>query len=883
MYLPPAKIARETGCFVACRLGLKQANHMALAPRPERTASSELGRSSAANALPLESLAQLFRRLGVSERGLESAQAERRLSEFGPNEPGEIHRTRALVEFLHFCTNPLVVILLAASVLSVFVGELLDALIILTIVVLSVALNFFQTYRSDRAVRRLREQVAPTATVLRDGRWLEVSRRQLVPGDVVRLSAGDLVPADARLIESAHLHVQQAALTGESMPVDKEADDGPTPVTPDSLNVVFLGTSVVSGSAKAVVFATGRQTAFGDIAMRLAARPPETAFDRGTRQFGILIMKTVVLLVIFILAVNVSMHRGVLESLLFATALAVGLTPEFLPMITTVTLGSGAVRMSRKKVIVKHLAAIENFGSIDILCTDKTGTITTGEMSLARSVEPCGQADQRPLFLAYLNSRFETGIKSPLDEAILKFPAKLDDGGYQKTDEIPFDFERRRLSIVVERDGQCMLITKGAPESVLAVSTKFDAGGMQRPLDAAAIGRCESAYQALGMEGLRVLAVAYRLTEGREGFGPDDERDMTLAGFLAFVDPPLDGAAESLEALRRDGVQVKVITGDNELVTRYVCRRVGIDTERIVLGEELERTGDMALAQVAEEVDVFARVSPAQKNRIIRALKSRSHVVGYLGDGINDAPSLHAADVGISVAGAVDVAKDAAEVILLERKLDVLHNGIIEGRKAFGNVFKYILMGTSSNFGNMFSMAGAVLFLKFLPMQPTQILLNNFLYDLAQVTIPTDNVDPAYIRKPQHWNISLIRNFMVFIGPISSIYDFLTFFILLTVFHSSEALFHTGWFVESLATQTLVLFVIRTAGSPWSNWPSLPLASTTIAVVLAGIILPFSRLGAALGFVPLPASYFGFLVLATGTYLMLVELVKRRLFGQMAT
>ncbi len=854
---------------------------MALAPTPEKTARA-LERASV-SVPPLESLAQLFGRLSSSERGLDFAQAQQRLSEFGPNEPGATHRTRALIEFLHFCTNPLVLILLAASVVSVFVGQLADALIILTIVVLSIALNFFQTYRSDRAVRRLREQVAPTATVLRDGRWIELGRRELVPGDVVRLAAGDLVPADARLIESTHLHVQQAALTGESMPVDKEADDRPTAVTAESPNVVFLGTSVVSGSATAVIFATGRQTAFGEIAERLAARPPETEFDRGTRQFGILIMKTVVLLVIFILVVNVSMHRGVLESLLFATALAVGLTPEFLPMITTVTLGSGAVRMSRKKVIVKHLAAIENFGSIDILCTDKTGTITAGEMTLARAVDSFGHNDGHTVFLAYLNSRFETGIKSPLDEAILKADSKLDTDGYRKTDEIPFDFERRRLSIAVERDGQCLLITKGAPESILAVSTRFDADGVARPLDEAAIERCNRTHQALGTEGLRVLAVAYRLAERSDGFSPEDERDMTLAGFLAFADPPLEGAAESLEALRRDGVQVKVITGDNELVTRYVCKHVGIDAERIVLGEELERTSDMALAQVAEEVDVFARVSPAQKNRIIRALKSRSHVVGYLGDGINDAPSLHAADVGVSVAGAVDVAKDVAEIILLERKLDVLHNGIIEGRKAFGNVFKYILMGTSSNFGNMFSMAGAVFFLRFLPMLPTQILLNNFLYDLAQVTIPTDNVDSAYIRKPQHWNINLIRNFMVFIGPISSVYDFLTFFILLEVFHSSEALFHTGWFVESLATQTLVLFIIRTAGKPWSNLPSLSLAVTTVVVVLAGVMLPFSKLAADLGFVPLPASYFGFLVIATGTYLMLVELVKRHLFGQMAS
>ena len=827
-------------------------------------------------------LTDLLTRLSATEAGLSSTEAERRLEIYGPNEPEVVRRVSSLAQFLRFCTNPLVLILLVASMISASLGELLNAAIIGAMVVLSVVINFVQAYRSEEAVRRLREQVAPTASVLRDGNWQELPRRVLVPGDVIRLSAGDLVPGDARLISSRDLHVQQAALTGESMPVDKApGTSASTESLLESENCVFVGTSVVSGSATAVVFATGQNTAFGDIALRLATRPPETEFDRGVRQFGILIMETVIFLVLFILVVNIAMHRNALESLLFAVALAVGLTPEFLPMITTVTLSAGAVRMARKKVIVKHLAAIQNFGSIDVLCTDKTGTLTTGEMTLDLSVDAFGEPSAKVFSLAYLNSHFETGIKSPLDAAIVREPAPPSIDTYRKTDEIPFDFERRRLSIIVEKDNQYLLITKGAPESILAVSTSCEVNGKSQPLEELSRKRCEVAYRKLSARGLRVLAVAFRPGVAREGITVADERDMTLAGFLAFVDPPREGAAASLAALRRDGVTVKVITGDNELVTRNICERVGIDAEQLVLGSEIDHIDDLALAQIAEQAEVFARVSPAHKNRIIMALKSRSHVVGFLGDGINDAPSLHSADVGISVANAVDVARDAAEIILLQPGLDVLHSGIVEGRKAFGNVMKYLLMGTSSNFGNMFSMAGAAVFLPFLPMLPTQILLNNFLYDVSQLTIPTDNVDPAYTLKPQHWNIAIIRNFMLLIGPISSIYDFLTFYVLLKIFHSSEALFHTGWFVESLATQTLVLFVIRTAGPPWSNRPSLPLMMTTVAVVLVGGFLPFSSLARPLGFVPLPLGFFIFLAAATITYLLLVELAKRRLIGRL--
>ena len=813
--------------------------------------------------------------------GLSTEEAARRLIETGPNEPTPSKSGGQLRELLRFCLNPLVLILLIAALVSGFLGQPVDAGIIVGIIVISTALSFFQGYRSHQAVERLRAQIAPTATVLRDGVWSELPRRDLVPGDVVRLSAGDLVPADARLLESRDLHLQQAALTGESAPVEKFANASKSDATADDADMVFLGTSVVSGSATATVVATGTNTEFGDIALRLRSRAPETEFDRGTRKFGILIMETVFFLVIFIMTVNLAMHRNALESLLFAVALAVGLTPEFLPMITTVTLSMGAVKMAREKVIVKHLDAIENFGSIDVLCSDKTGTLTAGAISLDRSLDYFGRPNNRALDLAYLNSVFETGIKSPLDSAILAHRPEAP-SNYVKMDEIPFDFERRMLSIVVSHDNdQPLLITKGAPESVISVCTTYETQDGETPLGDAEREQCEKTYGALSAEGFRVLAVARRQLGNLDNLTKADEREMTLVGFLTFIDPPREDAKSSLDALRRDGVRVIILTGDNELVARHICSQVGIDSTRVVTGQEMEAMTTAALAHVAEEVDIFARVSPGQKDRVIMALKARGHVVGFLGDGINDAPSLHTADVGISVSGAVDVAQDAADIILLEPGLHVLHKGIAEGRRAFGNLLKYLLMGTSSNFGNMFSMAGASLFLPFLPMLPTQILLNNFLYDLSQVTIPSDNVDRAYIRKPQHWDISVIRNFMVVIGPISSLYDFLTFFILISVFHATKAQFHSGWFVESLATQTLVIFVIRTPGVPWSNRPSLPLAATTILIVLLGLILPNSPLAASLGFVPLPPLFFLFLAAATVTYLVLVQIVKARLMGRL--
>ena len=814
--------------------------------------------------------------------GLTTSEAKDRLNRFGYNEPVKKQAVSRVTQFLLLFAEPLIAILLVASVVSAVVGEVVNAVIILVMVLLGVVLNFIQTSRSQNASEALKKAVSVTATVLRSGIWAEIERREVVPGDIIRLSAGDLVPADAELIESNSLHVAESALTGESLPVEKDVTAGDP-----HQRLIFLGTSVISGTATAKVTATGSETVFGAIASRLTDKVPETDFEKGTRKFGYLIMRVVFFLVIFVLIINVLMHRDILESLFFSIALAVGLTPEFLPMITAVTLGQGAVRMAKKKVIVKHLAAMQNLGSMDILCSDKTGTLTSGELSLESHVDPFGDLSEHVFQLAYLNCSFQTGIPNavnaairvkgdPLDTAILDHePTGL--GGFCVLDEVPFDFERRRSTVVVEKQKKRTLICKGAPEGIFAICKDFEANGKTLEFDAAAQKRSSEIFNSFSEKGLRVLAVAYKGVPDQKSYSRSDEMGLTLAGFLTFADEPLKSAAAAVKALAKDGVVIKILTGDNELVARHVCAQVGLSTERIVLGEAVERMSDTALAQIAENVSIFARVSPMQKNRVLLALKSRGHVVGYMGDGINDAPSLRTADVGIAVATGTDVAKDAAEIVLLERGLSVLHRGILEGRKSFGNVMKYLLMGTSSNFGNMFSMAGAALFLPFLPMLPTQILLNNFLYDLAQITIPTDNVDSSFIRKPQHWDIKLIRNFMLVIGPISSVYDFLTFYVLLAYFHAPEAEFHTGWFVESLATQTAVVFVIRTVGNPFKSRPSRALAITVVAVILISIVLPFTPLGPVLGFVPLPFSYFVFLAAATITYLFLVEIVKRRL------
>lgn len=683
-----------------------------------------------------------------------------------------------------------------------------------------------------------------------------------------------MVPADARLTTSRDLSIHQAMLTGESTPVDKRATPNAPSTSADAENIVFLGTSVVSGTATAVVAATGVHTAFGDILSRLAARPTQTTFDLGLRHFSYLIARVVFLLVLLVLTANIALHRPPLESLLFAVALAVGLTPEFLPMITSVTLSRGAIVMARKHVVVKHLPAIQNLGSIDVLCTDKTGTLTAGVMSLVLSTAPDGTPSEHTLEMAALNSRYQTGIRSPLDSAILLHAA--DRNGVKKIDEIPFDFQRRRLSVVVEEQNKKSLICKGSPEGIFPLISSIRTTAGDIAVSPAALAGAEAFYASQSEAGHRVLAVATRLLD-KPRYSCNDECDLTLYGFLCFADTILPDAADAIARLQRDGVSVKILSGDNELVAAHICAEAGMSVTELVLGEMIETMSDPALMQVAERANVFARVSPQQKQRILSALRRRGHTVGFMGDGINDAPSLHAADIGIAAPGAVDVAQDAADVVLLQPGLSVLHEGIVEGRRAFGNVMKYLLMGTSSNFGNVLSMGLATIILPFLPMLPTQVLLNNFLYDLSQLTIPTDRVDPEYFSTPQKWNMAVIRRFMVFIGPISSVFDFLTFFVLLHFFHAGQNEFRTGWFVESLATQTLVLLVIRTSRSPFRSRPSLALLVTVILIVAIGLWLPYSPLAYSMEFTPLPISYFLFLCAATMSYLALVEWAKLRI------
>jgi Mg2+-importing ATPase len=822
-------------------------------------------------------LRDLFQALGATPSGLTSDEANRRLRLYGPNSFVKESRFAALLGFLRLVANPLVIILLIASGASLALGDRIGGLIIISIVLLSVLLNFFMEFQARHAVEKIQKQVATTAAVIRDGQERELPIAELVPGDIIRLSAGDLVPADARLLKVTDLQVRESALTGESLPVEKSADDLPAGKheVADAGNSVFLGTAVQTGIGTAIIVRTGRDTAFGEIAKRLATQPPETEFARGIRHFGMMITWITMLLVLFVLLVNIILHRPLLESFLFSVALAVGMTPEMMPMIITVTLAQGARRMTKKKVLVKQLAAIEDFGSIDILCSDKTGTLTEGEIVLDRHVDVQGKDDENVLRMIYLNSYFEAGIKSPLDAAILKHehPAIAE---YEKVDEIPFDFNRKRLSVVVRRGDEHLLITKGEAESVFAICQTVNIDVSPQPFDESQRAHAAETFKKLSADGYRVLGVAVQKVEKQDAYTPAAEHDMTLVGFAAFLDPPKEGIHSVLEALKQNGISVLIMTGDNQYVTQKVARDVGLEADRILTGSEVDTMDNPALAYQAENGAIFARMSPEQKDRVILALKARGHVVGYIGDGINDAPSLHTADVGISVMNGVDVAKDAAKIILLEKDLAVLNEGVNEGRRSFANIMKYIIMGTSSNFGNMFSMAGASLFLPFLPMLPTQILLNNFLYDISQISIPGDNVDPALLHRPKRWQIGFIRQFMMIIGPISSIYDFLTFGILLWVFHASTnaPLFHTGWFVESLATQTLVILVIRTAANPLKSGPSRALLISVLAVVTMAAVLPYTVVGTLLRFTPLPVSLLGTIAFLAVTYLLLVQAVK---------
>jgi Mg2+-importing ATPase len=830
-------------------------------------------------------IATLLEHLNSSSDGLSNVEASARLAHFGPNLIHEERKQSLFLQFLAKFRNPLVIILLIASAISGFTGDAASFFIIGAIVLMSVTLDFVQEYRAGQAAERLRQLVAVRGIVSREGKRMEIPLAEMVPGDVVILAAGDLVPCDGRVLEAKDFFVDQALLTGEPFPVEKTPAE--LPEEPDILaadNTVLLGTSVISGTAKVLMCRTGQNTELGEIADTLLAKVPPTSFEQGTRHFGLLIMRMTILLVLFVLLVNAFFHRPWLESFLFAVALAVGLTPELLPMVVSVTLSRGALRMAAKKVIVKRLASIQNLGSMDVLCTDKTGTLTEARIRLERHMDPLGRESERVLELAYLNSFFETGLKSPLDDAILEHK-EIDMSGWRKIDEVPFDFERRRVSVLLENGTSRMLVVKGAPEDVLRLSVSYEADGENglRPLDDAARGTINGHFEALSKEGFRVLGIASRQV-GMDHLHAvvSDESDLVFVGFAAFLDPPKESSKVALAGLAADRVAVKIVTGDNELVTQHVCTQLGFPVTGVLTGAEVQHLDEQALAARVEQVNLFCRVAPAQKNRVILALKRRGHVVGYLGDGINDAPSLHSADVGISVDSAVDVAKAAADMILLERDLGVLHAGVLEGRRTFGNIMKYIMMGTSSNFGNMFSMAGASLILPFLPMLPVQILLNNLLYDVSELPIPLDRVDDDYLSHPRDWDMNFIRNFMLILGPVSSVFDFLTFYVMLAVFHAGEALFHTGWFIESMATQVLVIFIIRTRRNPFKSCPNPWLVACSLTVVAVAILLPFTPAGAYLGFVVPPAFFFLILIAILLAYLLAVEGMKQWFFRHFA-
>jgi P-type Mg2+ transporter len=826
---------------------------------------------------------ELLSRLNTSQIGLNSEEAERRLEVYGRNEFAKKKKRAAIFNFLSRFKSPLVIILMIAGGVSAALGSIPSVVVIYTMVFLSVTLAYYQENNASKAAEMLREKVATLATVLRDSNKQEIKLPLIVPGDIIHLSAGDIAPADARIIDAKDLFVNQSALTGESFPVEKT----PTPIRVKGAsitewsNYLFMGTSIVSGAASAVVVRTGGYTEYGKIAEKLVERAPETEFERGTKQFGFLIMQVTFLLVMFVFLINALLHpdaNGILQALLFAVALAVGLTPELLPMIITINLSKGAQRMSKKGVIAKRLSAIETFGSMNVLCTDKTGTLTENQIKLLLHIDMEGKEDEKVLLYSFLNSHMQTGLKSPLDDAILKHQ-EIDIKNFQKIDEVPFDFVRRRVSVVVEEKRHRFFIAKGAPEEILKVCAYYEVDGLISDISEEIRRKIGQKYFDLSAEGLRVLGVASKkLREEKVVYSINDERDMTFLGFVAFLDPPKETAKQSLQMFSKANVELKILTGDNELVTRKVCSELGFEVKGVVLGNEISMMTDEGLAAVVEDANVFARVTPAQKDLIISILKTNGHVVGFMGDGINDAPSIKTSDVGISVSNAVDVARESADIILLKNDLTVLGEGVLEGRKTFGNTMKYIMMGVSSNFGNMFSAAGGSIFLPFLPMLPIQILLNNLLYDTSQTVMTTDNVDTEYIEKPKRWDISFIRRFMIIIGPVSSLFDYVTFFAMLFIFNAwtNPALFQTGWFIESLCSQTLVVLIIRTRRVPfYKSKPSKYLAIMLLAVISFAIAVPYTPIGAFFGFVPPPPAFYLVLAGILGAYAVLAETVKR--------
>ncbi len=808
----------------------------------------------------------LFEKFQTSQSGLSEQEAKKRLDEYGPNEAARKQKRALVIQFISKFFHPLIVLLVVIAAVTFWTGDAVSGSIIGVMAVMSVVLGFFQEYRAGREAERLSEMVRATATVYRNGKPKEIPIKQIVPGDIVDLFAGDMIPADIRIIQAKDLFINQAALTGESMPAEK---------TPAVDSVAFMGSSVVSGTALGVVVKTGLATEFGEISKRLSSINQPTSFDKGISKFVWLMIRAMVLLVIAICAINYFTKGNFMEALLFSLAVAIGLTPEMLPMLVTINLSKGAIAMSKKEVIVKRLNSIQNFGAMDVLCTDKTGTLTLDRIVLEKYCDVVRKEDQGVLQLAYINSFYQTGLKNILDKAVLKYE-KLVVKQYKKVDEMPFDFSRRIMSVVVDMEGKHKIITKGAPEEILKRCKKYELDKELEDLDQVVMTDLKEEYDHLSADGFRVLAVAYKdMDVNKDVYSRDDECDLVLKGYIAFLDPPKPTARKTIEVLRKLGIELKVLTGDNDLVTKKICSEVGLDIKGLLTGDKLEKITDDELKELVKTTTVFARLSPLQKERVIHALHQNNHTVGYLGDGINDAPALKAADVGISVNNAVDIAKESADLILLQKNLMVLRDGVLEGRRVFGNIFKYIKMGASSNFGNMFSMTGASFLLPFLPMYPIQIILNNFLYDASQVAIPSDDVDEDYLLKSRAWNIDYIKKFMILFGPLSSIFDYLTFGALLFIFHAKQDLFATSWFLESICTQTLVIHIIRTGKIPFiESWPSPFLIFTSIYIVSIALVLPYTPLGAYFKFVMPPASFFLFLIGIVGLYLWSVQAAK---------
>ena len=817
--------------------------------------------------------AAVLEALGSSPEGLSTDEAQRRLDEVGPNALRS-HGARPFAVLARQFKNPLLILLIATALLSAFVGETTNAVIILSIIGLSVGLGFVNEFRSERAVEALHSQLRHSALTLRDGKPAGADVTTLVPGDVVELAIGDVVPADLRLLRADDLECDESVLSGEAIPAEKRVEPIQSPESPLTLPpCAFMGTVVKAGSGRGVVTETGARTAFGAIAMRLGDRQPETAFQAGLRQYSTFLVRVTAVMAVGIFVVNMALGRDTLESLLFALSIAVGMTPQLLPAIETVSLSSGARRLAKRKVIVKRLVAIEDLGDIEVLFTDKTGTLTEGRIAFDSALDTTGRRADAVLrdgleCNAAVRSDGRIVGGTPLDRALWESAdaERLVPDDVETLAALPFDYERRLASVLVQEAGDRRIVVKGAPEEVLA---RCETVGPQ----------ARALLERLFAQGSRVVAVATRPADGRTQLTRDDERDLALEGFLTFVDRPKPDAADALDRLAGLGVEVKVITGDNDLVAKKVCADIGLEVLGTITGSELDGLDDAGLARRLPETTIFARVTPEQKSRVIKAQQRLGADVGFLGDGVNDAVALHDADAGISVDSATDVAKDAADMVLLDKDLAILADGIIEGRRTFANTIKYVLMGTSSNFGNMFSQGAASFFLSFLPMLPKQILLNNLLYDAGEMTIPTDNVDEEQLKRPAHWDIGMIRRFMFVFGPISSIFDFATFAVMLGVFDAGASLFRSGWFVESLATQSLIIFAIRTRRVPcFRSRASRPLTVATLSCVTLGALLPFSPLADVLGFTALPAGYFAFLVGAVMLYLLIVELAKRRFY-----